>query len=64
MKKKNKKELIRRTYTEDEVIKYISSIEKDELLYPSDLVFEFGMDYDEAEKMLDELVKKDTLEKH
>ena len=63
MKKKNKKEIINRPFTEEELIKYISTFEKDALIYPSNLVFEYKIDYEKAEKILEELVKKDKLEK-
>ena len=46
-----------------EIEQYVLSFEKESLVYPSDLVFEFGIDYEKAEKILENLVKKDKLER-
>ena len=46
-----------------EIEQYILSIGKESMIYPSDLVFEFGIDYERAEKLLEDLVKKEKLER-
>ncbi len=48
--------------SDDEIIKYVLSLEKESLVYPSDLVIEFGIDYEKAEEILEILAKGEKLE--
>lgn len=51
-----------RPVSDDEIIKYVLSLEKESLVYPSDLVIEFGIDFERAEEILENLVKGEKLE--